>query len=72
MSEELMKLTPNEIALLEKNNIIPKGCSPEQVQFFAEVCKRKKLDPFLKQIHMVERNQMLKVNGYHLTLFKLV
>jgi phage recombination protein Bet len=34
---------------------IMKGATAEEVSFFAEVCKRAKLDPFRKQIHAVNR-----------------
>lgn len=48
-------LTNEQIKLLEQNKIIPAGCPTEQVAYFHEVCKRKKLDPFQRQIHLVER-----------------
>lgn len=50
-------LTQEQIKLLEQNKIIPQGCPQDQVNFFVEVCKRKKLDPFQRQIHLVERNE---------------
>ena len=50
-----MNLTPEQIKLLELNKIIPQGCPKSQVEFFALVCEKKKLDPFLRQIHLVER-----------------
>lgn len=48
-------LTQEQIKLLEQNKIIPQGCPQDQITFFVEVCKRKKLDPFQRQIHLVER-----------------
>jgi phage recombination protein Bet len=51
----MSELTLEQIKLLEQNKIIPTGCPVEQVNFFNEVCKRKKLDPFTRQIHLVER-----------------
>lgn len=53
-------LTSDQIKLLEQNKIIPDGCPAPQVAYFLEVCKRKKLDPFQRQIHLVER----KSKGY--------
>jgi len=52
-----MNLTQEEIKLLEKNKIIPEGCPLAQVEFFSKVCEKKKLDPFTRQIHLVERNE---------------
>lgn len=52
-----MNLTPEQIKLLELNKIIPPNCPKAQVDFFATVCEKKKLDPFLRQIHLVERNE---------------
>lgn len=49
--------TEQEMTTLRANKIIPESATPQQVQYFFEVCKRKKLDPFLKQIHMIERNE---------------
>src|SRR3990167_2644176 len=51
------ELTKEEIDLLVQNKIIPEGTPQAQINFFAEVCKRKRLDPFLRQIHMVERKE---------------
>lgn len=50
-------MTPEQIKLLEMNKIIPPNCPKAQVDFFATVCEKKKLDPFLRQIHLVERNE---------------
>lgn len=57
----MSELTPELIKLLEQNKIIPAGCPPEQIKFFAKVCEIKKLDPFTRQIHLVERKS--KDNG---------
>lgn len=51
------QLTKEQIDLLVKNKIIPEGTPPEQIKFFAEVCQRKKLDPFQRQIHLIERRE---------------
>lgn len=48
-------MTPQQIKLLELNKIIPQGCPQAQIEFFAAVCEKKKLDPMLRQIHLVER-----------------
>jgi phage recombination protein Bet len=48
-------MTPQQIKLLELNKIIPQGCPQAQIDFFAAVCEKKKLDPMLRQIHLVER-----------------
>jgi len=50
-----MTLTKEQIDLLILNKIIPQGCPQSQIDFFATVCEKKKLDPMLKQIHMVGR-----------------
>ena len=52
-----MKFTPEEVQLLVTNKIIPPNTPPAQIEFFATVCEKKKLDPFLKQIHLVQRNE---------------
>lgn|SRR5574343_104102 len=63
-----MNLTKDQIKLLEQNKIIPPNCPEAQIQFFATVCEKKKLDPFLRQIHLVERkskdNKGQWVNSY--------
>jgi len=63
-----MNLTKDQIKLLEQNKIIPPNCPEAQIQFFATVCEKKKLDPFLRQIHLVERkskdNRGQWVNSY--------
>jgi len=48
-----------KINILKENNIIPHDCQPPQVSYFFEVCERKKLDPFLKQIHLIERKSQI-------------
>lgn len=50
-----MNLTQDQIKLLILNKIIPENCPPAQIDFFGTVCDKKKLDPMLKQIHLVER-----------------
>lgn len=50
-----MTLTKEQVDLLILNKIIPQGCPQAQIDFFATVCEKKKLDPMLKQIHLVER-----------------
>jgi phage recombination protein Bet len=49
--------TPEELNVLRANKVIPASASDLQIRYFFEVCKRKKLDPFLKQVHMVERKE---------------
>lgn len=49
--------TNEQLQLLRINKVIPAEASPEQAEYFFEVCKRKKLDPFLKHVHMIERNE---------------
>lgn len=51
------QFTPEQIKVLTENKVIPKDAQPLQIAYFFEVCKRKKLDPFTKQIHMIERNE---------------
>lgn len=51
----MSELTPEQVKLLEQNKIIPVGCPTDQINFFVEVCRRKKLDPFMRHIHLVER-----------------
>jgi len=48
-------MTKEQIDLLILNKIIPAGCPQAQIDFFATTCEKKKLDPVLKQIHLVER-----------------
>lgn len=55
MSEQTF--TPEQIKILVENKVIPKDAQPMQVSYFFEVCKRKHLDPFTKQIHMIERKE---------------
>lgn len=52
-----MEYTKDQINVLVANKIIPREASKLQIDYFFEVCKRKKLDPFTKQIHMIERNE---------------
>jgi phage recombination protein Bet len=46
-----------EVKLLVDNKIIPANADRSQIAYFFEICKRKKLDPFLKHVHMIERNE---------------
>jgi phage recombination protein Bet len=50
-----MEYTKEQIKVLVDNKIIPASATPSQISYFFEVCKRKRLDPFLKQMHMIER-----------------
>src|SRR5690606_18278134 len=50
-----MEYTKEQIKILIDNKVIPASATPSQIDYFFEVCKRKKLDPFLKQMHMIER-----------------
>jgi len=59
-----MELSQEQIKLLKSNKIIPHDCPPEQVQFFIEVCRRKKLDPFQRQIHLISRNERTESGGW--------
>lgn len=59
-----MELTKEQVNLLVKNKIIPEGTPIEQIQFFAEVCQRKKLDPFQRQIHLIERREKDKYGNW--------
>jgi phage recombination protein Bet len=52
-----MTFSKEEREILVANKIIPPSANDAQVAYFFEVCKRKKLDPFLKQVHMVERKE---------------
>lgn len=46
-------LTKEQIQLL--SDTICKGGTPDELKLFIEVCKRKNLDPFSRQIHAVKR-----------------
>lgn len=59
-----MNLSKEQIKLLEQNKIIPANCPDAQIQFFATVCEKKKLDPFLRQIHLVERKSKDSRGGW--------
>jgi len=52
-----MEFTKEQISVLIANKIIPVSANAKQTEYFFEVCRRKKLDPFLKQIHMIERKE---------------
>ena len=56
-----MEFTKELLQILIANKIIPANANTKQVEYFLEVCKRKGLDPFLKQMHMIERKE--NVNG---------
>jgi phage recombination protein Bet len=49
--------TQQEIQILVANKIIPASADKSQIAYFFEICKRKHLDPFLKYVHMIERNE---------------
>jgi phage recombination protein Bet len=51
------EFTQQEIVLLISNKVIPAGADKSQIAYFFEVCKRKHLDPFLKHVHMIKRNE---------------
>lgn len=59
-----MEFSQEQIALLKANKIIPHDCPPEQINFFIEVCRRKKLDPFQRQIHLISRNERTENGGW--------
>jgi len=50
---EADRFTEEQLRMLSDS--IMKGATPGEIQFFAEVCKRTKLDPFKRQIHAVQR-----------------
>lgn len=47
------RFTEEQLRMLSDS--IMKGANQGEIQFFAEVCKRTKLDPFKRQIHAVQR-----------------
>jgi phage recombination protein Bet len=47
--------TNEDVKLLVANGIIPKDTPQSQIDFFFKVCELKKLNPFLRQIHLIER-----------------
>jgi phage recombination protein Bet len=52
-----VEITQEQIQLLIANKVIPASADKSQIAYFFEVCKRKHLDPFLKYVHMIERNE---------------
>ena len=56
--------TEEEKQILIANKIIPASANNMQIKYFFEVCKRKHLDPFLKQVHMIERRESDKKGGW--------
>ena len=53
----IAEITEQDINLLIANKVIPASADKSQIAYFFEVCKRKHLDPFLKYVHMIERNE---------------
>jgi len=62
--EQPILFTEDEVQILIANKIIPASATPLQIKYFFEVCKRKHLDPFLKQMHMIERRESDKKGGW--------
>ena len=54
-------LTPESIQVLTDAAIIPAGTPAAQVALFAEICMRRRLDPFSKQVYL------LSIGGKHIT-----
>ena len=69
MGTEIVKqadmFSPNEIQVLIANKIIPASATQLQIKYFFEVCKRKGLDPYQKQVHMIERRESDKKGGWN-------
>ena len=53
ITQEAAAFSAQQLQML--TDTIMKGATAEEVAFFAEVCKRTRLDPFRKQIHAVKR-----------------
>ncbi len=68
MGTDLVKHTdmfsPDEIQVLIANKIIPSSATQLQIKYFFEVCKRKGLDSYQKQVHMIERRESDKKGGW--------
>lgn len=61
-------MTQHEIELLKKNNIIPSDADEYAIQYFVEVCKRKKLDPFLGHVWLARKYNYETKQYYYITL----
>lgn len=48
-----LKFTEDEMALLKKT-VLPRNCSPEEAEMFAMVCKQSDLNPFTKEIYLID------------------
>ena len=74
MSQELQKITQDDLQVLEQAGVIPKGTPESQVKLFAKVCAEKGLSPFSKQIHLIPRRSsngmqytfQTSIDGYRL------
>lgn len=64
-----MEFSNEQIKVLIENKIIPASANAKQIEYFFEVCRRKKLDPFLKHIHMIERKE--NNNGRWITSYTI-
>ncbi len=63
-SEQSLMFSEDEKEVLIANKIIPASATLLQIKYFFEVCKRKGLDPFQKQIHMIERRESDKKGSW--------
>jgi hypothetical protein len=53
MPAQRMKFSNEEMALLKKT-VLPKNCSPEEAEMFAMVCIQSDLNPFVKEIYLMD------------------
>lgn len=66
--KEVINFNDEQLALIK--NYICKGMSDDELKFFASVCKKTGLDPFMKQIYAVKRKDQMtiqtSIDGYRL------
>ncbi|MEL7377723.1 MAG: phage recombination protein Bet [Bacteroidota bacterium] len=52
--KEIAKITDDQLQTLARAGVIPENTPAPQVKVFAQICRSKGLDPFTKQIHLVQ------------------
>jgi mRNA-degrading endonuclease RelE of RelBE toxin-antitoxin system len=67
-SNEIAAFSPDQRELIKKQ--LCKNINDDELEFFAAVCKKTGLDPFMKQIYAVKRGDQMtiqtSIDGYRL------